>query len=215
MTGPVWHDGDIDLTGARPSAPFVLRIDPAGEAAARLAARAGSASADLQAFAGSANAAERVRRRHLARALIAWAADVHPDRVRIGRSALGAPVIETPAGWHLSLSGRGGLCLIGLAREPIGVDIEPEGAEPPPADMLTPDERGRLDALPPQARRAEALVLWLAKEAHAKRIGLARTMEPGEIEIARAEDGLLARSPGHSSRCWLQRAGGAVAAVAL
>ena len=211
MIAPLWLDPDAALPAPPYAGPLVLQIDPGSAAAMRIASQAGSSPDDLAAFAHRADAQARIQRRQIARVLIAKLAGIHPDLVRFGRSELGAPLIEAPTGWHVSFSGRGRCCLIGLARQPIGVDIEPEDADLPPSDALTASEQARLEDMPAR----EALIMWLAKEAHAKRIGQASAIEPQQIETERAADGVWAHSPRHRSHCWVRHAGGAVAAVAL
>ncbi|MBX9884097.1 MAG: 4'-phosphopantetheinyl transferase superfamily protein [Novosphingobium sp.] len=184
-------------------------------AAAQLMTRATLSPRDLGEFAGRGDAAPRLARRRLAKALVAWAAGVHPDRVSLGRSAWGAPVVAAPPGWFVSVAGQDPWCLVGLAREPIGVDIEPRSAPPPPLDLMTVRERQWLERLPAPEAAREALAFWVAKEAHAKRTGQASRIEPYHIEITRAADGLRAASSGHVSRCWTHRSDDAVAAAAL
>ncbi|MEI6485319.1 MAG: 4'-phosphopantetheinyl transferase superfamily protein [Sphingomonadales bacterium] len=213
--GPLWRDGTWDCRREQWTGPLCLITRPDSAAAVQLMAGATLSPRDLGDFAGRADAAFRLARRRLVKALLAWAAGVHPDAVRLARSALGAPVVTAPGGWFVSVSGQGPLCLVGLAREPIGVDIEPCTAPPPPRDLMTPRERDWLARLPATEAAAEALAFWVAKEAHAKRTGLARQMEPGDVEMVRTAQGLRASSAGHISRCWTFAGHGAVAAAAL
>jgi phosphopantetheinyl transferase len=192
-----------------------LTIALDSDLASSLIARAPLTPDDFADFARRGDADMRLARRRLAKALLAWAGGVHPRDVRIGRSPLGAPVVEAPAGWHLSVSGQGRLCLIGLACTAIGVDIEPRTAPPPPLDLLTLQERSRVESLPPAAATQVALTIWVAKEAHAKRIGVASRIEPAEIETEATALGLTARSGGHVSHCWIGEGEATLAAVAL
>jgi phosphopantetheinyl transferase len=214
-SGPLWLDGTVDRRRDRWSGAlcFLTSLDSA--AAAQLMAGAMLAPQELREYAGRADAGTRLARRRLVKALVAWAAGVHPDSVRLGRSALGAPVVEAPDGWFVSLSGQGSRCLVGLAREPIGVDIEPRTAPPPPHDLMTARERQWLASLPALEAEREALAFWVAKEAHAKRTGRASRIEPDEIEVVRSPDGLRAASDGQVSFCWTTDWGDAVAAAAL
>ncbi|NHW17215.1 4'-phosphopantetheinyl transferase family protein, partial [Escherichia coli] len=91
--------------------------------------------------------------------------------VTIRRDAHGAPIAVAPAGWFVSLSGRGDRVLIGVARVPVGIDREPLAGDDVPWDMLTPDEAASLQALPQDAQSAAWLTRWTIKEAHAKLVG--------------------------------------------
>ncbi|WP_313058237.1 4'-phosphopantetheinyl transferase family protein, partial [Agrobacterium cavarae] len=140
MSEIVWLSGADDLTIATGDAPVVwhLRLDrPETE---RLAGGATLSAADLQDLAAKPDAGMRALRRRLAKILLARLSGLHPDEIIIGRSALGAPQVLHPEGWHISLAGRFPHCLIGLSRTPIGVDIEPLDAEPPPEDSFTATE---------------------------------------------------------------------------
>jgi phosphopantetheinyl transferase len=185
-----------------------LRLDgPDAEAAA---ARARALEADLADLAGAADADVRLLRRRLVRALIAQVTAIHPDDVRIARTAEGAPVLEEPEGCHFSVSGGWPLCLIGIAREPIGVDVEPLDDSPPLRDMLTALESKEV------ASPTDWLARWTAKEAHAKRLGRARDADPAEIETEAKGEGLfLCTSPAGMSQCRVRILDDRVEAAAL
>ncbi|HEX7853784.1 MAG TPA: 4'-phosphopantetheinyl transferase superfamily protein [Sphingobium sp.] len=211
MTEPIWRDGALDMAAESYAGPVVLRIALDSPFAQGVMGRASLDAEDYRDFAARADAPLRLARRRLAKALLGWAADMHPQAVRIVRSPLGAPLVAEPGGWHVSVAGQGASCLIGVARETIGVDIEPRTAPPPPLDLLTPRERARIEALPDAVAGGEALALWVAKEAHAKRIGLASRLEPVDIEVIGEE----VRSGEYLSRCRIAPFGDVVAAVAL
>lgn len=175
---------------------------------------AGLASGDGP-VAWSVAGADAVRRPRLARALVARRADVRADTVRLSRSPHGAPIVDAPAGWHLSLSGRDDACLIGVARQPIGVDREPLDDAPPLWDMLAPSEIAALHALPVAERPLAWLRCWTIKEAHAKLIGEPLRIAPETIEtrIDGPEDATAVFEG--VSRCRTRRTAGAIETVAM
>ncbi|GAA0661139.1 4'-phosphopantetheinyl transferase superfamily protein [Kitasatospora atroaurantiaca] len=89
----------------------------------------------------------------------------------------GRPVTVSGPSVEFSLSHTGGLAVIALARDVVGVDVEQRGpfeeaAGLDIASQLHPAERAVLDGLP-QERRAEAtLRCWVRKEAYLKGTGV-------------------------------------------
>lgn len=210
MSEIVWLSGADDLTIATGEAPVVwhLRLDrPETE---RLAGGATLSAADLQDLASKPDAGMRATRRRLAKLLLARLSGLHPDEIIIGRSALGAPQVLHPEGWHISLAGRFPHCLIGLSRTPIGVDIEPLDAEPPPEDSFTPTEWLALQG----AAETTLITRWTAKEAHAKCLGIASRIDAAEMETAACGDGLRVVSREGGTRVCVRVEAGTVQAVA-
>lgn len=83
-----------------------------------------------------------------------------------------ALAVAAPDGIFLSLSGRGDWAALAVAPTPVGVDLEPLGADATTAtDLFAPEDRAKLDGLDARERRLESLRVWLAKEAFAKRSG--------------------------------------------
>lgn len=185
MSEIVWLSGVDDLTRATGEAPVVwyLRLDePETE---RLAGGATLSAVDLQDLASKPEAGMRALRRRLAKVLLARLSGLHPDEIVFGRTEYGAPQILCPTGWHISLAGRFPHCLIGLSRFPLGVDIEPLDAEPPPADIFTATERPALQG----ATDTTLITRWTAKEAHAKCLGIASRIDAAEMETVACGDG--------------------------
>ncbi len=210
MSEIVWLSGADDLTTATGEAPVVwhLRLDrPETE---RLAGGATLSAADLQDLAAKPEAGMRALRRRLAKILLARLSGLHPDEIIIGRSALGAPQVLHPEGWHISLAGRFPHCMIGLSRTPIGVDIEPLDAEPPPEDSFTPTERLALQG----ATDTTLITRWTAKEAHAKCLGIASRIDAAEMETVASGDGLRVVSREGETQVWVRVEAGTVQAVA-
>ncbi len=203
---PIWHDGDLAALSGASSGPLAWSVDLTGPAADLALSTAAPRADDLADAARRSDGAVSMARRRLARALIARLAVCHPDSVYLGRSAKGAPCVIFPQGWYLSLSGRNQRCLIGLARVPIGVDMELIGDSAvtgdPIWDMMTHAEARALRSLPASQGRREWLRRWAAKEAHAKLIGSPRRIDPACIETTpNGPDEILCEFEGRSI-CW-------------
>ena len=192
-----------------------MRFDLGSEQTLGFMSRAPLHSRDFVDFAHRGDAEQRLARRRLVKSMVGLLAGVHPGDVIIGRTALGAPLVSVPTGWHVSVSGHGSSCLIGAARQPIGVDAERPDEPPPADDHFTLRELATLRSVPTGAISETRLHLWIAKEAHAKRTRRARLIEASDIEVARRSEGLFARSAGAASRIWIHRTSGMLCAVAL
>jgi phosphopantetheinyl transferase len=158
------------------------------------------ATGDLAAVAGRADAIQRLARRRLARLLLGRMAGIRPEGVELGRTEAGAPVILHPAGWYVSLAGRAGWCAVAAGRAPVGVDVEPLEGAPLPDDLLTPAERGWIAGHPPAERLRASIACWVAKEAHAKRFGRPRSLDPAAVDTQPAARSGAARSGADWSR---------------
>lgn len=130
------------------------------------------------------NRAERSRlRRETARAVLSQQ-DGLEAASEIGHLPSGQPVLRAHPGLHLSLATRGGVVALGLARAPIGVDVEavdPEGAMP----LALLHERER-DALQRLGRGEQALafaLIWAAKEAYVKATGTGLLRAPESFAV--------------------------------
>lgn len=219
MTPPVWIDGPLapGPVAAAPAMAWQVRLDdPAVEAAA---GQAPLTAADLRDLAGRPDGAMRGLRRRLTRLLVARVTGVHPAAIALRRDPLGALHLDAPDtgsalhGWHVSVAGRWPHCLIGLARQPVGVDLEPLDADPPPADALTAAEARRLAGAAPHAW----LACWVTKEAHAKCLGIASRIEPTAIETGAAAPGAVVTtaSATGTTRGWVTSGMGTLRALAL
>jgi phosphopantetheinyl transferase len=186
VTEVVWHSGYLDLPADPGDAPVVwyVRLDEAGTD--KMAHSATLSRADLGDLAKRPEAGMRGIRRRLSKVLLARLSGLHPDEIIIGRTELGAPRILHSAGWNISVAGRWPHCLIGVSRSPLGVDIEPLDAEPPAEDSFTPAEAIELQG----ASSAALLTRWVAKEAHAKCLGIASRIDAAEIETRTVRDRL-------------------------
>jgi 4'-phosphopantetheinyl transferase len=191
-----------------------VRID--SEAAAAALAVAPHTDRDLAEFAAAPDAGNRLLRRRLVRALLSRLAGLPSAAILFGRTAAGAPSVLSPKGVHMSVAGRAPLCLIGIAPEPLGVDVEPLDAAPPLWDMLTQGEAAAIRAQPQREQPHEWLRRWVAKEAHAKRLGYARHADPARVETrAEGEDRVRVASAEGSSLCRLRIVAGRIEALAL
>ncbi|MDR6103394.1 phosphopantetheinyl transferase [Agrobacterium larrymoorei] len=210
MSEIVWLSGADDLTTPTGDAPVVwyLRLDSSETEI--LAGGAALSAADRQDLAARPEAGMRALRRRLAKVLLARLTGSHPDEIIIGRTELGAPQILHPPGWHISLAGRFPHCLIGLSRSPIGVDIEPIDAEPPPEDSFTRSELLALHGASPDT----LVTRWTAKEAHAKCLGIASLIDAAEMETMASGDGLRVASKEGETQVYVRWQAGTVQAVA-
>lgn len=211
MTAPVWLTGPVaDWPAAdRPIAWHVRLDDPQ---LAPFYASAPVRTEDLRDLANKPGAELRLRRRQLTRLLLARVAGLHPDQLALERSPLGAPLLARPADWHLSVAGRGTEALIGIARSPIGVDLEALLDAPLPEDAMTARERLASTTAGPLAWTA----CWVAKEAHAKRVDIASAIDPAAIETQALEsDCWVAATTEGRSRCHLRQAGALLLGVAV
>jgi 4'-phosphopantetheinyl transferase len=133
----------------------------------------------------------------------AWAAGTRGRRLSLDEIAVaslpsGAPVVLWPESWgfpapSVSLSHRDGRALAALSDSPgatVGADLEK--IEPRPqgfaCDWFTPSEVGRLDALPAGERDLQVTLLWSAREAVVKALGVGLSVDtrtlPCEAEPA-------------------------------
>jgi 4'-phosphopantetheinyl transferase len=135
------------------------------------------------------------------RLLLAERLDVSARSLRFERRACpscggphGRPVL---AGWsqppvEFSLSHGGGIVLIAVADEPVGVDVEPEPDGPIVAALsarLHPRERELLARVDPSARPAEFARIWVRKEAHLKALGTGLADGLGTADCSEAPAG--------------------------
>jgi len=190
-----------------------VRLD--SEAAAAALARTPHQGRDLADFAAAPDAASRLLRRRLTRALLAHLDGVASEAILFGRTSEGAPSVLSPPGWHMSVAGRWPNVLVGFAEVPLGVDVEPLDDAPPLWDMLTSAEAAAVESLPVGERPAEWLRRWAAKEAHAKRLGFARRAEPVAVATAPRPFGFDVTSAQGGSRVFVRDASRRVEAVAL
>lgn len=197
VKAPIWHEGSLEGLGDPGDRPVAWHVRLDDPAIRRLASYAALRTADWRDLADRPQAAMRGLRRQLAKVLLAHLAKCHPDSIAIARDIAGSPRVLTPDGWHLSLAARWPHVLIGVARVPLGVDIEPCDALPPPNDALTPGERMDLTNGPDDL----GLRRWTAKEAHAKLFGVASQVEGSQIDTQVDGAHLLVRSAHGLSVC--------------
>lgn len=219
LNEPLWLVGcDAPLTVAR-AAPTVWLVSIDDPAARMLAERLSPIAGEVAAIAGRGDAGKRLLRGRLARLLLAAAGRLRTDMIVVERDAAGRPLVTMPHGWHLSVAARWPICAIGVAPQPLGVDIEQVADDALPVDLLTAAERRHL-ANPPvtpgligghaAGAGVAAARCWAAKEAHAKWTGRPRDLDPAAIETGQPP---LVTSRFGTTRCWLSDLPGHVAAV--
>jgi len=111
---------------------------------------------------------------------------VERERLTLTHDDLGAPLLQIDGAqsqWRISSSSRENICLFGLARERIGVDVEILNPIEPAWNVLHEEERRALAALPRENQADEFLRLWTVKEAYVKALGAGLRREPAEIRV--------------------------------
>jgi hypothetical protein len=207
---PRWLVGGDAALVVDPAAPALWLFDIDDTATRRRAEAVAPLPGEAALFAARGDAGRRWLRHRLARLMLAGAAGCRPDAVVLGRSAAGAPLVAVPDGWHMSVAARWPACLIGIARERIGVDLEAIDRDlPPETDLLTPDERDRLALTPAEDQPGFFAAAWAAKESHAKWTGFPRAVAPALVDSGDTH----VRSPWGDTRCWRRRVGDLVAAL--
>ena len=208
---PVWHRGALASMVRPVAAPIVWHVNNGDNVTP-----ARPTAEDLADAARATDGAGRLRRRGLARAIVAYLAACHPDRVCFGRSTAGAPFVTSPAGWHISLSGRGSDVVIAVGRIAVGVDIESKDAAALLLDMLTPTEVCDVLSMAEAHRHCEWLRRWTMKEAIAKLIGQPRQIAPERIETqADGTDWFTARCGDYRAHGWTRITDDFVTSLAL
>jgi phosphopantetheinyl transferase len=132
------------------------------------------------------------------------------SRLDLTHDALGAPILcvdGAAAEWRVSSSSRENICLFGLARRRVGVDVEIGDGGEPAWNVLHRKERAALQALAPELRGQEFLRLWVAREAYLKALGVGLRREPSEICVRPSDEAFLLLDRGleiatDSARAW-------------
>lgn len=113
-----------------------------------------------------------VRGRQILRSALGLWLNVPPAAVPIQLAPDGKPVVE---GVHFNMSHTAGFALFGIARRPIGVDIESADPQRDCDGLMrryfTPPEQEQYFRIPPPLRPAAFLRGWTCKEALLKAIG--------------------------------------------
>lgn len=148
--------------------------------------------ADHEAWDGSLPAAlmlagAEARQAHaLLQGLAARALGLRPEAVSLSFGPDRAPQVVFPpgSGLFLSLARRGPFAALGIARAPIGVDVEVvDAAAEPPWQVLHPDESRGLRACPAAERPARFARLWALKEAYVKALGTGFRRAPESFRV--------------------------------
>lgn len=142
------------------------------------------------------------------RALLAQAAGgAEPSTLRFVHNAFGKPSLADAPGCHFSLSHSGDAALLAIdPAGPVGVDLEIERAMDDIDAMaqahFTDAERSALHGAPREARARTFLRTWTRKEACLKAIGTGLSVDPRQLETARAgaPDAAWLDDPTHGAR---------------
>jgi phosphopantetheinyl transferase len=159
-------------------------------------------------------APERARffqRRAFARHMLARQLGEDPATVEIAHHAAGAPFIVGKPDLRLSLTSRGPMAGLALARQPVGVDLEWIEPAEPAWSLLHADEAQALRAISSATRRALVFTqIWTAKEAALKAQGVGLARDPASFAIVAQDDSCTDDScPGDfcPDGCWRCGAG--------
>ena len=132
----------------------------------------------------------RISRHYLARRaairqIASAVTGVPPHKVSIRRADDGLLYFEPALGsLSVSASTRGGLCAIGMANSPVGIDLEVMGQLGEiPWNVLHGDEQAELTSTAPEHLERAFLRLWTAKEAHLKAQGVGLAREPSSFIV--------------------------------
>ncbi|RYE35358.1 MAG: 4-phosphopantetheinyl transferase family protein [Hyphomicrobiales bacterium] len=126
-------------------------------------------------------------RRGTALRIVARQFGCREDDVVIGHDTAGRPFLAAPgpSGLCLSLATRAGVVAVGLARQPLGVDVEAvDPAAAPTLDLLHPAERMALDATAFADWPRAFIRLWAAKEAYVKALGSGFRRAPESFAVS-------------------------------
>ena len=207
-----WIDAPEEARATQAAAWLVRLDDPRVD---RWLARSAALPADLPIIAGRADAGERLVRRRLARLLLGEMTGMPPAQMVLDCTTEGAPIVADPSGWRVSFAGRAPWCAIAIGRSPVGIDVEPVEGEALPVDLLTAAERAWIAERPAADRLRASLACWVAKEAHAKRFGHPRGLDPAAVETQPAGLPGFVRSGDDWSRVVFADGAACVAAVAV
>lgn len=114
--------------------------------------------------------------------------NIPPDTILIATTPAGKPWLPQHPDCHFSLSHSHGFAMLGVADEPIGLDIEaiqePEHVTPELiAQVLTPGEATHFDSLSSDAQAQRFTQHWVCKEAVMKATGLGCRLPPRCISV--------------------------------
>ena len=124
-------------------------------------------------------------RRALTRSLVGVLASIPGENVRVIYDDDGAPQVDFPDGFFVSLSGHGPYAMIAVANRRCGVDFEPlQDDLVPVPDVLHPQEQVWLEQFSGAERSHNFLRIWTAKEAYLKALGRGFLDDPREVCIS-------------------------------
>lgn len=207
---PRWLVGADATLAIAPDAPTLWLFDIDDPAIRRRAEAVAPLPGEAAQFADRSDAGLRWLRRRLTRLMLGRAIGCRPDAVVIERTAAGAPAVVAPGGWYISVAARWPDCVIGIAPVRLGVDLERiERDLAPDLDLLTGQERARLDLMIPADRPLAFARAWAAKESHAKWTGEPLKVVPALVDTVEAR----VVSPWGETQCWHYENGDTVAAL--
>lgn len=135
----------------------------------------------------------RLHARCALRAVLERYAGVRGARLDLAADANGKPGLPPHHRLQCSLSHTGGAAVIGIARQALGIDIEPihvpTDLDAVACEVMTAAESGAFNALSDEARARAFLTCWTRKEACLKALGSGLLLDPREVNVGIAPTG--------------------------
>ena len=133
-----------------------------------------------------------------------------PESIKLEYTANGKPQLAGKQPLHFNLAHSGGVALLAIASEPVGVDLEMHRGVTNEAGLVerwfSVAERRRYEVCPPAERRALFFCLWTGKEAVLKLHGGAVGESLREIQPPTdAQQGQVEPTRDTPQACWVTR----------
>jgi 4'-phosphopantetheinyl transferase len=135
--------------------------------------------------------AEYLLTRYVERTTLARTLGCDPSALRFARTARNQPYLVSHPGWFYSLSNTRGLVVCAVSEAPIGIDVEHASRAKTLRGLdntvLTPAERRTFREQDDAQEALTRVVLWCAKEAASKCLGLGLDLDFTEVHCTLSE----------------------------
>jgi 4'-phosphopantetheinyl transferase len=126
--------------------------------------------------------------RGMLRRLLSGYVGVAPQDIRFTIEGAGKPVLAGERAVDFNLTHSGGLTLFGVARRPVGVDMEQVREMPRAIELakryFSPAQHEQIAGTPAERRSWEFLSMWVRREAYAKALGTSVWRALGDRQIS-------------------------------